>query len=186
MPAPARTKSHSSSSQCSNPRAGRALGRSRGNQSARRPIASQRRLRSNGPKNGHGRSLPRPWRAPSGGMHEAIAPGARARSMPPGTCTICNERLARRLRKSQLIADKISGKRRSAKPFASSIHCKISGKILDKILVSCGGRCCAGRKSIERREICVRKIAHRPWLQYGSRLRANFSNYSHRVAISCA
>ena len=51
---------------------------------------------SNGQRNGHRRFLRRPWRAPSVSTDEAIVPDAHGHSLPPRTCTICSERLARR------------------------------------------------------------------------------------------
>jgi len=93
-PAPAPTKSHGSNSQCGNPQASRTPGHLRRNRSAHGSIANQRQPPSNAPRNGHRRFFQRPWRAPSGSMREAIVPDAHRHSRPPGTCTICNERLA--------------------------------------------------------------------------------------------
>ena len=57
---PAATKSHNSSWRCGNPQASRTPDRSRRNQSARKWIANQHQLPSNGPRNGHKRFSRRP------------------------------------------------------------------------------------------------------------------------------
>jgi hypothetical protein len=61
----------------------------------RRSIANQRQPPLNGLRNGRGRFLLQPWHAPSGSMRKAIVPDAHRHSLPPGTCTIRNEQLAR-------------------------------------------------------------------------------------------
>ena len=60
-----------------NPRATQTPAHLRRSRSARRSTANQRQPRSNGPRNEHGRSSQRPWRAPSGLMHKAIVRDVR-------------------------------------------------------------------------------------------------------------
>ena len=105
------TKLHNSSSRCGNPQQTKTQDQWHPNRSPRRSIANQRQVRSNWRRNGHRRSLRRPWRARSDLMREGIARDARGHSLPPRQCTICNDHKRVADRSSWLVQNKILRKR---------------------------------------------------------------------------